>query len=589
MTSNSCSSASDDMPASPVDIRIPNNARQSYYGAIQRPPGAENSVAETAYFSPTEDLGQFLHQDHSSRPRSLRETLGSLAESYSRSSVIYVAENLSSSGYHRDNRFINDEEAIVDPLEPKLSLQQQMQQVYSRDSILNDSSIYKTLSQRTAPPTTTSILDSSVPLSRHATVASVISEQLKLPPQEEHKKSTFVQSVFNAMNVLIGVGILAFPLAFRYAGWLIGSAIFIFCAIGTNYTAKILARSLDAVPGAFTYGDMGMAAFGERGRAFIGSLFYVELATMGVAMVTLLGDGLQALYPSLDLVTSRILCFCLMTPFEFLSLRKLSVASLFGIISCVSLMVIVLFDGLSKTTQPGSLWDPMETELLPSDPSRIPLSFGLMMAGFAGHAVFPAIYRDMENPKKYDQMVDITYVLTISVYALMAISGYLMFGSETMHEITQNLAITDGYYKIFNYIALWLVVITPIAKFALIMNPLNVACELWIQARPCIETWLLSSSAVNNWKQNILTAIVRLSITAVLVYIALVFPGFDRVMSLLGALFSFGISVIFPLMCYQRLYGQTTSIFKTSLNISILAVAISMAAVGTIWSLLPHP
>ena len=76
-------------------------------------------------------------------------------------------------------------------------------------------------------------------------------------------------------------------------------------------------------------------------------------------MVTLLGDGLQALYPSLDLVTSRILCFCLMTPFEFLSLRKLSVASLFGIISCVSLMVIVLFDGLSKTTQPGSLWDPM--------------------------------------------------------------------------------------------------------------------------------------------------------------------------------------------------------------------------------------
>ena len=57
------------------------------------------------------------------------------------------------------------------------------------------------------------------------------------------------------------------------------------------------------------------------------------------------------------------------------------------------------------------------------------------MAGFAGHAVFPAIYRDMENPKKYDQMVDITYVLTITVYALMAISGYLMFGSETMQEV----------------------------------------------------------------------------------------------------------------------------------------------------------
>ena len=155
-------------------------------------------------------------------------------------------------------------------------------------------------------------------------------------------------------------------------------------------------------------------------------------------------------------------------------------------------------------------------------------------------------------------------------------------------QITQNLALTDGYYKIFNYVALWLVVITPIAKFALIMNPLNVACELWIQARPCIESWLLSTSAVNNWKQNVFTAIVRLSITAALVYIALIFPGFDRVMSLLGALFSFGISMIFPLMCYQRLYGQSISVSRTCLNISILAVAMIMAALGTTWSLLPH-
>lgn len=75
-------------------------------------------------------------------------------------------------------------------------------------------------------------------------------------------------------------------------------------------------------------------------------------------MITLLGDGLQALYP-LDHVTSRLLCFCLVTPFEFLPLRKLSAASLLGIISCASLVIIVLYDGFSKTEQPGSLWNPM--------------------------------------------------------------------------------------------------------------------------------------------------------------------------------------------------------------------------------------
>lgn len=81
-----------------------------------------------------------------------------------------------------------------------------------------------------------------------------------------------------------------------------------------------------------------------------------------VAMITLLGDGLQALYP-IDHVTSRLLCFCLMTPFEFLPLRKLSAASLLGIISCASLVIIVLYDGFSKTEQPGSLWNPMVSKL----------------------------------------------------------------------------------------------------------------------------------------------------------------------------------------------------------------------------------
>lgn len=77
------------------------------------------------------------------------------------------------------------------------------------------------------------------------------------------------------------------------------------------------------------------------------------------------------------------------------------------------------------------------TELVPSEPLNIPLSFGLMMAGFAGHAVFPAIYRDMEEPKKYDRMVDITYGITIFAYILMAGAGYLMFGLDAMQEVKQ--------------------------------------------------------------------------------------------------------------------------------------------------------
>lgn len=58
-----------------------------------------------------------------------------------------------------------------------------------------------------------------------------------------------------------------------------------------------------------------------------------------------------------------------------------------------------------------------------------------MMAGFAGHAVFPSIYRDMQEPKQYDRMVNITYGITTAVYLTMAAAGYLMFGSQTMQEV----------------------------------------------------------------------------------------------------------------------------------------------------------
>jgi vesicular inhibitory amino acid transporter len=80
----------------------------------------------------------------------------------------------------------------------------------------------------------------------------------------------------------------------------------------------------------------------------------------------------------------------------------------------------------------------METEIIPSTLYYVPLAFGLMMAGFSGHAVFPAIYRDMEDPKRYDRMVDLTYVITVGVYITMAVAGYTMFGLETMQEVIYN-------------------------------------------------------------------------------------------------------------------------------------------------------
>lgn len=81
----------------------------------------------------------------------------------------------------------------------------------------------------------------------------------------------------------------------------------------------------------------------------------------------------------------------------------------------------------------------------------VPMSFGLIMAGFAGHAVFPTIYRDMKSPKEYKKMVNYTYIVTAFVYMTVAASGYAMFGSETMQEVMQSIITVRYIYRVQIY------------------------------------------------------------------------------------------------------------------------------------------
>ena len=57
------------------------------------------------------------------------------------------------------------------------------------------------------------------------------------------------------------------------------------------------------------------------------------------------------------------------------------------------------------------------------------------MSGFAGHAVFPSIYHDMQNQKEYKKMVNYSYLMVTVIYMTVAVSGYIMFGSKTMEEV----------------------------------------------------------------------------------------------------------------------------------------------------------
>ena len=147
-------------------------------------------------------------------------------------------------------------------------------------------------------------------------------------------QSTLPQTIFNSVNVLVGVGLLSIPLGFRYSGWLIAMIFFLFSAAVTRYTASILAKCLDVNQSMVTFADIAYTAFGTKARIATSIIFFFELIAACVALVVLFADSLDALIPGWGGVEWKILCGVILIPLSFVPLRYLSITSVLGIFCC---------------------------------------------------------------------------------------------------------------------------------------------------------------------------------------------------------------------------------------------------------------
>ncbi|KAJ6021637.1 Amino acid transporter transmembrane [Penicillium herquei] len=394
-------------------------------------------------------------------------------------------------------------------------------------------------------------------------------------------QSTVPQTVFNSVNVLIGIGLLSLPLALKHSGWVLGLGFLIYSAVTTSYTAKILAKCLDVDHTLVTYADLAYISFGHHARLVTSFLFCLELLGACVALVVLFADSLYALIPGLSILQWKMVCGLVLVPLNFLPLRFLSVTSILGIISCTSIVILICVDGLIKPDSPGSLQRPANTFLFPENWATLPLSFGLIMSPWGGHGVFPNIYRDMRHPKKYGKSLKVTYLFTFSLDCSMAIIGWLMFGDIVRDEITANILSVDAYPRVISVCIIIFISIIPLSKVPLNARPLvatfEVLCGVGIGSqsshRPAIKA--------------VIRALVRVFTVALTVVLAVIFPEFDRIMAFLGSFLCFTICIIFPLAFYLKIFGKEISPRERILDWFLLITSTILAAVGTVWAFLP--
>eukprot|EP00158_Paraphelidium_tribonemae_P004930 Partr_v1_DN27060_c0_g1_i1_m29231 putative Solute carrier family 32 (GABA vesicular transporter), member 1 len=388
--------------------------------------------------------------------------------------------------------------------------------------------------------------------------------------------SGYLHSCLNAINVLVGIGILSLPLSLKLGGWVFGIGMMVFCACLTAYTGMLLQKCVDISPDIVSYSDIGAAAFGRRGQIFVSVIFTVELFTASVALFVLMADSLHALFPICSLSMWKIIAFGIATPTTWMpSLKWISYSSSVGILSIIFLLASMVINGFVTTSQPGSLRHPMTTQLFPDHWTQVPSIFGLSMAGFAGHAIFPSIYKDMKRPRQYRSVLAVSYGITSMIYVSFAAIGYLMFGSGALDEITKNLSKSQNMaLPVLNSIAVFIIILNPITKYILTILPISVD----------FTHRLPDASRIRICTYN---AISRTVLSLLVLACAMVFPNFDRIMNLLGALFSFTVSAICPCLCYLKLYGDQLSFRDKAFNWTLVVISAGFSLWGTVWSILP--
>ncbi|KAJ6401253.1 hypothetical protein OIU84_016629 [Salix udensis] len=222
---------------------------------------------------------------------------------------------------------------------------------------------------------------------------------------DHQANSSFAHSVINMIGMLIGLGQLSTPYALENGGWV---SAFLLVGIGVicAYTSHLLGKCLDKSPKSRSYTDIGQHAFGSKGRVLATTFIYLEIFMALVSYTISLHDNLATVFAGTQLrlpawaslYKSQLLTMMgVLVALPTLWLRDLSSISFLS--SGGILMSIVIFTSVSCT----AIFRVVKANhSIPALHLRkIPAISGLYIFSYAGHIVFPDLYKSMKDPSKF--------------------------------------------------------------------------------------------------------------------------------------------------------------------------------------------
>ncbi|XP_077210059.1 amino acid transporter AVT1H-like [Tasmannia lanceolata] len=383
--------------------------------------------------------------------------------------------------------------------------------------------------------------------------------------------SSFVHSIINMVGMLIGLGQLSTPYALENGGW-VSAFLLVGLGITCAYTSHVMGKCLKENGKSRNFQDIGQQAFGMKGRVIASTFLYLEIFLALVSYTISLSDNLTTVFSGTHfsiswphLPTSQILTvLAVLVALPSLWLRDLSSISFLS--SGGILMSLLIFTTVGWTAAFSGVKVNKKIPVLQLH--KIPGISGLYIFSYAGHIVFPNIYKAMKDPSKFTKVSIVSFTLVTVLYTSLAFMGAKLFGPEVNSQITLSMP----RHLLVTKIALWATVLTPMTKYALEFAPIAMQLEHNLPLSMSSRLRMVIRATIGSF---LLIGILSLALTI---------PYFQHVLGLTGSLVSISISIIFPCAFYMKICWYQISKPTLVLNSILIAIGFLFGVVGTISS-----
>lgn len=259
------------------------------------------------------------------------------------------------------------------------------------------------------------------------------------------------QTVYNLINIIIGVGVLSVPYALKMSGYFALILVVIVIYI-TATTGKWLGASVDMAawseeaehvpPSGRGYGFLALVSVGPKFGVLINFITVLEIWFALVTFVVLNGVNAGVVWPDLNPQIAQRILMIISLLFAFVPPGMFSYLSLISSSAMVVAAILMVIATISMHHWARPLHTEGEAALLNIE--NIPRSVGIIVFCFAGHPCFPGVQASMKAPSKWKRAVYISFGVAFAYYFAFGYLGFMVFGPHTQQSMIDNIAEIPG-------------------------------------------------------------------------------------------------------------------------------------------------